>query len=149
MTHDYRRNGTTTLFAALNMLDGHVIGACMPRHGQRKFLGFLKHIAHLDLHLIVGNYSTHKTAKVRRRLKPHKRFHLHFAPTSASSLNMARRFFAELTEKRIRRGLFTSVAELEEAILTYFEQHNADPKPFVWTKSVGEIPKKSSKRNKR
>src|ERR1700740_1518751 len=109
MTHDYKRNGTTTLFAALNMLDGHVIGACMPRHRQQEFLRFLKHIdkvtpTHLDLHLIVDNYSTHKTAKVQRWLKAHQRFHLHFTPTSASWLNMVERFFAELTEKRIRGG---------------------------------------------
>jgi len=150
MTHDYKRNGTTTLFAALNMLDGHVIGACMPRHRQQEFLRFLKHIdkvtpTHLDLHLIVDNYSTHKTAKVQRWLKAHQRFHLHFTPTSASWLNMVERFFAELTEKRIRRGVFTSVAELEEAILTYLEQHNANPKPFIWTKSAGEILEKIAK----
>src|ERR1700747_311781 len=150
MTHDDKRNGTTTLFAALNMLDGHVIGACMPRHRQQEFLRFLKHIdkvtpTHLDLHLIVANYSTHKTAKVQRWLKAHQRFHLHFTPTSASWLNMVERFFAELTEKRIRRGVFTSVAELEEAILTYLEQHNANPRPFIWTKSAGEILEKVAK----
>jgi len=154
MTHDYKRNGTTRLFAALNMLDGRVIGACMPRHRHQEFLRFLKHIhevtpAHLDLHLIVDNYSTHKTAKVQRWLKAHKRVHLHFTPTSASWLNMVERFFAELTEKRIRRGVFTSVAELEQAIMTYLEQHNANPKPFVWTKSTGEILEKWPKRNKR
>jgi transposase len=150
MTHDYKRNGTTTLFAASNMLDGHVIGACMPRHRQQEFLRFLKHIdkvtpTHLDLHLIVDNYSTHKTAKVQRWLKAQQRFHLQFTPTSASWLNMVERFFAELTEKRIRRGVFTSVAELEEAILTYLEQHNANPKPFIWTKSAGEILEKVAK----
>jgi len=144
MTHDYKRNGTTTLFAALNVLDGTVIGQCMPRHRHREFLRFLKTIdkqtpAHLDLHLIVDNYSTHKTAAVKRWLKRHPRFHLHFTPTSASWLNMVERFFAEITRKRIRRGVFKSVAELTEVIMTYLAIHNVNPKPFVWTKSAGEI----------
>jgi transposase len=144
MTHDYKRNGTTTLFAALNMLDGKVIGACMPRHRHREFLRFLKLIdqqtpADLDLHLIVDNYATHKTPAVKRWLKAHPRFHLHFTPTSASWLNMVERFFAEITRNRIRRGVFKSVTELQNAIMEYLENHNADPKPFVWTKSAGEI----------
>jgi transposase len=144
MTHDYKRNGTTTLFAALNMLDGKVIGACMPRHRHREFLRFLKQIddqtpAGIDLHLIVDNYATHKTAAVKRWLKAHKRFHLHFIPTSASWLNMVERFFAEITRKRIRRGAFKSVAELESAIMTYLDNHNADPKPFTWTKTADQI----------
>jgi transposase len=144
MTHDYKRNGTTTLFAALNMLDGKVIGACMPRHRHREFLRFLKQIdnqtpAELALHLIVDNYATHKTAAVKRWLKTHKRFHLHFIPTSASWLNMVERFFAEITQKRIRRGVFKSVAELESAIMTYLDNHNTHPKPFVWTKTASEI----------
>src|SRR6266702_7092577 len=144
MTHDYKRNGTTTLFAALNMLDGKVIGACMPRHRHREFLRFLKLIdlrtpAGLDLHLIVDNYATHKTPAVKRWLKAHPRFHLHFTPTSASWLNMVERFFAEITRKRIRRGAFKSVAELKSAIMEYLENHNADPKPFIWTKSAGQI----------
>jgi transposase len=144
MTHDYKRNGTTTLFAALNMLDGSVIGQCMPRHRHREFLRFLKTIdkqtpAHLDLHLIIDNYATHKTAAVTRWLKRHPRFHLHFIPTSASWLNMVERFFAEITEKRIRRGVFKSVAELENAVMNYLDNHNVDPKPYVWTKSASEI----------
>src|SRR6201993_5016226 len=144
MTHDYKRNGTTTLFAALNMLDGSVIGTCMPRHRHREFLRFLKLIdqktpADLDLHLIVDNYATHKTPAVKRWLKSHPRFHLHFTPTSASSLNMVERFFAEITRKRIRRSAFKSVAELKSAIMEYLENHNADPKPFIWTKSASEI----------
>jgi transposase len=144
MTHDYKRNGTTTLFAALNMLDGTVIGACMPRHRHREFLRFLKLIdqqtpADLDLHLIVDNYSTHKTPSVKRWLKAHTRFHLHFTPTSASWLNMVERFFAEITRNRIRRGAFKSVAELKSAIMEYLANHNTDPKPFIWTKSAGEI----------
>src|SRR6202140_3163649 len=144
MTHDYKRNGTTTLFAALNMLDGKVIGTCMPRHRHREFLRFLRLIdqqtpAGLDLHLIVDNYATHNTEAVKRWLKSHKRFHLHFIPTSASWLNMVERFFNEITRKRIRRGAFTSVADLEAAIMLYLDNHNADPKPFTWTKSAGEI----------
>jgi transposase len=144
MTHDYKRNGTTTLFAALNMLDGTVIGTCMPRHRHREFLRFLKLIdqqtpARLDLHLIVDNYATHKTPAVERWIKAHPRFHLHFTPTSASWLNMVERFFAEITRKRIRRGVFKSVADLKDAIMKYLENHNAYPKPFIWTKSAGEI----------
>ena len=144
VTHDYKRNGTTTLFAALNMLDGRVIGTCMPRHRHREFLRFLKLVdqqtpAGLDLHLIVDNYATHKTPAVKRWLKAHARFHLHFIPTSASWLNMVERFFAEITRNRIRCGAFKSVAELRSAILEYLENHNADPKPFTWTKSAGEI----------
>jgi DDE superfamily endonuclease len=144
MTHDYKRNGTTTLFAALNMLDGSVIGACMPRHRHREFLRFLKLIDQrtpvgLDLHLILDDYATHKTPAVQRWLKAHPRFRLHFTPTSASWLNMVERFFAEITRKRIRRGAFTSVAELKAAIMAYLQTHNADPKPFVWTKSARQI----------
>jgi transposase len=144
MTHDYKRNGTTTLFAALNMLDGKVIGTCMPRHRGREFLRFLKLIdertlPHFDLHLIVDNYATHKTPAVKRWLKQNARCHLHFTPTSASWLNMVERFFAEITRNRIRRGAFTSVCELKTAIMGYLEKHNADPKPFIWTKSAGEI----------
>ena len=144
MTHDYKRNGTTTLFAALNMLDGKVIGTCMPRHRHREFLRFLKLVdqktpAGLDLHLVVDNYATHKTPAVKRWLKAHSRFHLRFTPTSASWLNMVERFFAEITRTRIRRGVFTSVAELKSAIMDYLENHNAYPTPFIWTKSAGEI----------
>jgi len=144
MTHDYKRNGTTTLFAALNMLDGTVIGECMPRHRHGEFLRFLKRIdretpSALDLHLIVDNYATHKTPRVRRWLKAHPRFKLHFTPTSASWLNMVERFFGLITEDRIRCGVFKSVAQLEIAIMDYLAQHNASPKPFIWTKSAGEI----------
>jgi transposase len=144
MTHDYKRNGTTTLFAALSMLDGRVIGTCLPRHRGREFLQFLKIIdqqtpADLDLHLIADNYATHKTPTVNRWLKRHPRFHLHFTPTSSSWLNMVERFFAEITRNRIRRGIFKSVDELKAAITDYLEKHNANPKPFVWTKSASEI----------
>jgi transposase len=142
MTHDYKRNGTTTLFAALNMLDGKVIGTCMPRHRHRvRFLRLIDQQtpAGLDLHLIVDNYATHKTPAVKRWLKAPPRFHLHFTPTSAFWLNMVERLFAEITRKRIRRGAFKSVAELKSAIMEYLERHNADPKPFIWTKSAGQI----------
>ena len=144
MTHDYKRNGTTTLFAALNMLDGTVIGECMPRHRHREFLRFLKTIdertqPNLDLHLIVDNYATHKTPAVKRWLKRHSRFHLHFTPTSGSWLNMVERFFAEITRKRIRRGVFKSVDELKQAIMDYLDNHNGHPKPYVWTKTAAEI----------
>lgn len=144
MTHDYKRNGTTTLFAALNMLDGTVIGECMPRHRHREFLRFLKTIdertlPHLDLHLIVDNYATHKTPAVKLWLARHPRFHLHFTPTSGSWLNMVERFFAEITRKRIRRGVFKSVDELKQAIMDYLDNHNDRPKPYVWTKTTAEI----------
>jgi transposase len=144
MTHDYKRHGTTTLFAALNVLDGSVIGQCMPRHRHQEFLRFLRLIdqrtlPHLELHLIIDNYATHKAPAVRRWLARHPRFHLHFTPTSGSWLNMVERFFAEITRKRIRRGVFTSVAELEHAIMAYLENHNLSPKPFVWTKSARDI----------
>jgi transposase len=144
MTHDYKRNGTTTLFAALNMLDGKVIGCCMPRHRNGEFRRFLQQLdretpAKLDLHLILDNYATHKTPEVKRWLKRHPRFHLHFIPTSASWLNMVERFFAEITRKRIRRGIFKSVAQLKSAIMDYLDHHNANPKPFIWTKSAGQI----------
>jgi transposase len=126
------------------MLDGKIIGTCMPRHRHREFLRFLKLIdqqtaTDLDLHLIVDNYATHKTPAVKRWLKAHPRFHLHFTPISASWLNMVERFFAEITRNRIRRGAFKSVAGLKGAIMQYLENHNAAPKPFVWTKSAGEI----------
>ena len=139
MTHDYKRNGTTTLFAALNVKTGEVIGECLPRHRAKEFIRFLKKIdrtvaKYLDLHLIVDNYSTHKTKEVRAWLAKHPRFKLHFIPTSSSWLNMVERFFAEITGKKIRRGVFKSVADLIAAIEDYLAKHNANPKPFVWTK---------------
>src|SRR4030081_2913295 len=144
MTHDYKRHGTTTLFAALNVLDGEVIGECMPRHRAGEFIRFLNAVerevpAGKTVHAILDNYATHKHPAVKRWLKAHPRFHLHFTPTSASWLNMVERFFAEITRKRIRRGAFKSVAELKSAIMEYLENHNADPKPFIWTKSAGQI----------
>jgi transposase len=144
MTHDYKRNGTTTLFAALEMAEGHIIGTCMNRHRHQEWIKFLNLIdqqtpADLDLHLIVDNYSTHKHPKVKAWLKRHPRFHLHFVPTSSSWLNMVERWFRDLTDKRIRRGIFKSVAELIAAIQSYIQHHNRNPKPFVWTAKVEDI----------
>jgi len=144
MTHDYKRNGTTTLFAALSMLDGKVISECMDRHRHQEWIKFLKVIdqqtpADLDLHLIVDNYATHKHPRVLAWLKRHPRFHMHFTPTSSSWLNMVERWFGEITGKRIRRGVFRSVAELIQAIEGYIEEHNRDPKPFVWTARADQI----------
>ena len=150
MTHDYKRNGTTTLFAALNVLTGGVIGQCTARHRHDEFLRFLKKIdretpAALDLHLIVDNYATHKHAAVERWLRRHPRVHLHFTPTSASWLNLVERFFAELTQKRLRRGVFRTVRELVRAIYAYLEQRNKNPHPFLWTASVQAILQKVSR----
>jgi transposase len=147
MTHDYKRNGTTTLFAALNVLDGTVIGQCLPRHRHQEFLRFLRRLDRefpptLDLHLIVDNYGTHTHPNVRRWLAGHRRFLLHFTPTSASWLNLVERWFRELTQKRLRRGTFPSVYDLIAAISEYLEATNANPKPFVWTASVNAILKK-------
>ena len=144
MTHDYKRHGTTTLFAALDVKSGLVIGECLPRHRAKEFLRFLRRIDRavkkaLDVHLVLDNYGTHKTAEVQAWLAKHPRFHCHFTPTSASWLNLVERFFAEITRKRIRRGAFASVAELEQAIRDYLDHHNAKPKPFVWTKSAEVI----------
>ena len=150
MTHDYKRHGTTTLFAALNLLDGKVIGHCMKRHRHQEFIRFLNRIdrqtlPYLDIHLIIDNYATHKTPAVKRWLKKHPRFHIHFTPTSASWLNMVERFFAEITRKRIRRGVFKSVAELEQAIYDYLAIHNHNPVPFVWTATATAILKKTAR----
>ena len=150
MTHDYKRNGTTTLFAALDVKTGAVIGECLPRHRAKEFIRFLRKIdstvaAHLDLHLIVDNYTTHKTKEVQAWLKKHPRFKLHFIPTSSSWLNLVERFFAEITGKRIRRGVFKSVAELEAAIQDYLAKNNASPKPFVWTKTADIILEKNER----
>ena len=144
MTHDYKRHGTTTLFAALDVASGTVIGECLPRHRAAEFLTFLKKIdrttpAHLDLHLIADNYATHKTPAVNRWFKRHARFHIHFTPTSSSWLNLVERLFAEITRQRIRRGTFTSVPELKTAIEDWIEHRNNNPKPFTWTKSSKKI----------
>jgi transposase len=144
MTHDYKRNGTTTLFAALNMLDGTVIGRCYPRHRHEEFLKFLRKIDRetprgMALHLIVDNYGTHKHPDVKQWLSTHKRFHLHFIPTSSSWLNLIERWFGEITRKRIRRGVFHNVPALVASIEEYIKLNNQNPKPFVWTKKVDQI----------
>ena len=151
MTHDYKRNGTTTLFAALNVATGEVIGQCLKRHRHQEFLRFLRAIDRqtpkkLALHLIVDNYCTHKHAKVREWLEKHPRFQLHFTPTSASWINLVERFFGLITQDRIRRGVFTSVADLEAAIYDYLEHHNADPKPYIWNGPVNDILEKVARR---
>jgi len=144
MTHDYKRHGTTTLFAALNVADGQVIGACMDQHRHQEWLKFLRLVdrttpAGQQIHLIADNYATHKHPKVQRWLGRHKRFHMHFTPTSASWLNMIERFFRDLTANRVRRGVFRSVPELVTAIDGYIAQHNQRPKPFVWTAKAADI----------
>lgn len=144
MTHDYKRNGTTTLFAALEMTEGSIIGTCMDRHRHQEWIKFLKLIdqqtpPQLDLHLIVDNYSTHKHPKVKAWFKRHRRFHLHFVPTSSSWLNLVERWFRDLTDKRIRRGVFKSVPDLIAAIEAYIALHNNNPKPFVWTAKAEDI----------
>jgi transposase len=137
-THDYKRHGTTTLFAALNVLDGTVIGQCMSRHRHQEFIRFLNQIncktpLDLDLHLIVDNYATHKHPKVRAWLARHPRFHFHFTPTSASWLNAVEGFFAKLTSKRLKRGVFSGIVDLQAAINRFLAEANERPKPFVWT----------------
>lgn len=150
LTHDYTRHGTTTLFAALSLLDGNVIGDCMPRHRHQEFIRFLKKIdaetpPHLDLHLIVDNYGTHKHPRVTSWLRRHPRFQLHFIPTSSSWLNMVERWFCDLTDKRIRRGSFGSVRELIAAIREYVAHHNQNPRVFTWTASAENILAKVAK----
>lgn len=144
MTHDYKRNGTTTLFAALNTLDGTVISETMPRHRHIEWLKFIKRLhretpKNLALHIICDNYATHKHPTVKEWLEKHKRVHIHFTPTSASWLNMVERFFRDITENRIRRGVFRSVSELETAIHAYIEHHNREPKAFIWTAEAKDI----------
>ena len=144
MTHDYKRNGTTTLFAALDVLTGSVIGQCLPRHRYTEFLKFLRTIdtevpKGLGIHLILDNYGTHKHENVTKWLSKHPRFHLHFTPTSSSWLNMVERFFGKLTDKAIRRGVFHSVPDLIAAIETYLEANNKNPQPFVWTRTADQI----------
>jgi transposase len=143
-THDYIRHGTTSLFAALEVATGKVIGKCQRRHRSQEFLKFLEEVdrqlpARAAVHLVMDNYGTHKTPKVKRWFARHPRYHLHFTPTSASWLNQVERFFAEITQRRIRRGTFTHVRELEQAIHDYLDHHNRDPKPFVWTATANTI----------
>ena len=144
MTHDYKRNGTATLFAALNAANGEVYGLCQERHRHQEWLKFLRLLdqtmpAHLALHLIGDNYATHKHPKVQRWLARHPRVHMHFTPTSASWLNMVERFFRDLTQNRLRRGVFRDLEELIMAIGTYIDRHNESPKPFIWTARASDI----------
>ena len=147
MTHDYKRNGTTTLFAALDVLTGSVIGQCLPRHRHTEFLTFLGTIdrevpKRLEIHLILDNYATHKHPKVKAWLAKHPRFHLHFTPTSSSWVNMVEGFFSQLTNKAIRRAAFASVPDLIAAIDAYLTQTNTNPTPFLWTKTADQIVEK-------
>ena len=154
MTHDYKRNGTPTLFAALNVLDGQVIAQCQRRHRHTEWLKFLRQIDRetpkaKTLHLICDNYATHKHPVVQQWLAKHPRFVMHFTPTSASWLNMVERFFRDITQRRLRRGVFTSVPELVGAIDEYIAHHNTNPKPFIWTKSARDILQKVIRANSR
>ncbi len=147
MTHDYKRNGTTTLFAALEVLEGKVVGQCYARHRHQEFLKFLQRLeeafpGELTLHVVMDNYGTHKHPRVQRWLERHSRFVPHFIPTSSSWLNLVERWFGELSGKRIRRGVFVSVADLKQAIDEFLAVWNADPKPFVWTATVDSIVEK-------
>jgi len=149
MTHDYKRHGTTCLFAALNLLEGKVIGSCFPRHRNVEFRKFLRQIDRetppgLAIHMILDNYGTHNHPRVKSWLKRHRRFHLHFIPTSSSWLNLVERWLSEITRKRIRRGVFHSVPDLVATIEDYIRFNNDNPKPFVWTKNVDSILQKVS-----
>jgi transposase len=154
LTHDYKRNGTTTLFAALNVLDGQIIAQCQQRHRHSEWLKFLKQIDRdtpqdKRLHLIADNYATHKHPLVQKWLLRHPRFTMHFTPTSASWLNMVERFFRDITTERLRRGVFASVPDLVRAIDDYIVHHNTKPKPFIWTKSARDILQKVIRANNR
>ena len=143
-THDYARHGTLSLFAALDAATGQVIGRCYPRHRGREFLSFLREIERnvprgLDVHLVMDNYATHKTEPIRKWLGARPRWHVHFTPTASSWVNQVERFFADVTEKQIRRGVHRSTAELQTAIRASLDAVNADPKPFRWTKSADDI----------
>lgn len=147
MTHDYKRNGTTTLFAALDVAEGRLIGQCMNRHRHQEWIKFLKLIdaetpKELDLHLIVDNYATHKHPKVKSWLQRHRRFHMHFTPTASSWMNLVERWFREITDKRIRRGTFNNVKQLQQAITDYIDEHNEAPRAFKWTAKADAILKK-------
>ena len=149
-THDYKRHGTTTLFAALDVLEGTIIGQCQPRHRHQEFLRFLEQIDQtadqtLDIHLILDNYGTHKHPRVRQWLAAHPRYHVHFTPTGSSWLNQVERWFAEITRKRIRRGTFRSVQELTQAIHEYIRTYNRQPQPFHWVASASRIIRKVNK----
>lgn len=149
-THDYVRHGTTSLFAALNVATGEVLGQCHRQHRHQEFLKFLDAVANAtprdrEVHIIMDNYATHKTPRVQRWFQRHPHWHVHFTPTSASWLNQVERFFAEITERRIRRGAFRSVRELEQAMMDYLKERNKKPKPFVWTATADRILSKVAK----
>ena len=153
MTHDYKRNGTATLFAAMNTLDGTVISMCDDRHRHQEWLKFLRVIEQVtpagkEIHLIADNYATHKHPKVQKWLARHRRFHVYFTPTSGSWRNMVERFFRDLTDKRIRRGVFRDVEELIRAIGDYVDKHNDCPKPFIWTAKASDILEKVKRARK-
>ncbi|RYD71227.1 MAG: IS630 family transposase [Verrucomicrobiaceae bacterium] len=144
MTHDYKRNGTTSLFAAMDIATGSIIGKCMEKHRHNEWLAFLRLIdkstpANKEIHIICDNYATHKHERVKAWLKRNRRFNVHFTPTSASWLNMVERFFRDLTDKSVRRGVFRNIGELTQAITDYIKSHNADPKPFIWTATATDI----------
>lgn len=153
MTHDYKRNGTTTLFAALNTRNGEVMGMCMQKHRHQEWLCFLRHIAKAtpkdkQLHIICDNYATHKHPAVQRWLERNRRFHVHFTPTSASWLNMVERFFRDLTANRLKRGIFRDLEELIMAVGDYIDRHNLKPKPFIWTATARDILEKVTRARK-
>ncbi len=144
MTHDYKRNGVTSLFAAMDIASGRIISKCMNRHRHQEWLSFLRHVAasvppDKEVHIICDNYATHKHAKVKAWQKRNPRFHIHFTPTSASWLNMVERFFRDITDKAIRRGVFHNIPDLVAAIEDYIQTHNSDPKPFIWTAAANDI----------
>ena len=152
VTHDDERHGTTTLFAALNVLDGTVLGRCMQRHRHQEFLRFLNAVeaavpAGKLIHAILDNHGTHKHPKVLAWLERHPRWTFHFTPTSGSWLNAVETFFSALTRRRLRRGVFRSIVELQEAINRYIAEHNDDPAPFVWTKTADQITTKLNRLN--
>ena len=153
MTHDYKRNGTTTLFAALNTRNGEVMGMCMQKHRHQEWLCFLKHINRVtprdkQVHIICDNYATHKHPAVQRWVERNPRFHMHFTPTSASWLNMVERFFRDLTTNRLKRGIFRDLEELIMAVGHYIDRHNLNPKPFIWTASARDILQKVTRARK-
>ncbi len=154
MTHDYKRNGTTTLFAAMSTLDGSVISCCAERHRPAEWLDFLRRINHetpkdKKLHLVCDNHATHKHPKVKKWLEKHPRFHVHSAPTSASWLNMVERFFRGISTDRLKRSVFRSAPELIAAIEEYIAAHNENPKPFVWTAKASDLLQKVIRANRR
>jgi len=154
MTHDYKRNGVTSLFAAMDVASGRIISKCMNSHRHQEWLKFLRHVANnvpkeKEIHIICDNYATHKHVKVKAWFKRHPRFHVHFTPTSASWLNMVERFFRDLTDKAIRRGVFHNIPDLIAAIEDYIQIHNSDPKPFIWTASANDILEKVKRGRKK